>query len=236
MRAAEVFSSGGWTEENSEKNKSDDLLFHSKALLCSNLCRSVTNRFRWHAPIARSGMRSFMNQEERIDLGPVYFRPITLEDTDRIIRWRNSDRVRKNFIDQRPFTRQGHFSWLETRVATGEVVQFILCETQGDRPVGSVYIRDIDRSNQKGEYGIFIGEEDAAGKGYGTLAAKGAIAYARDVLKLHKLILRVFADNAAAVKSYERAGFRREALLKDEIRRADGGWRDLILMAVLFPE
>ena len=177
-----------------------------------------------------------MKQEERIDLGPVYLRPITLEDTDRIIRWRNSDRVRKNFIDQRPFTRQGHLNWLETRVATGEVVQFILCETKEDRPVGSVYIRDIDRKNRKGEYGIFIGEADAAGKGYGTLAAKGAIAYARDVLKLHKLFLRVFADNTAAVRSYEKAGFRREALLKDEIRNGDGSWRDLILMAVLFPE
>ena len=177
-----------------------------------------------------------MKQEERINLGPVYFRPITLEDTDRIIRWRNSERVRKNFIDQRPFTRQGHLNWLETRVAAGEVVQFILCETQTDRPGGSVYIRDIDRKNEKGEYGIFIGEADAAGKGYGTLAAKGAIAYARDVLKLHKLSLRVFADNVGAVRSYEKAGFGREAFLKDEIRKEDGSRRDLILMAVLFPE
>ena len=125
-----------------------------------------------------------------------------------------------------------HPAWepelLEPRVAVGEVVQFILCETEGDRPVGSVYIRDIDRENRNGEYGIFIGEADTAGKGYGTLA--------RDVLKLHKLSLWVFADNTAAVISYEKAGFCREALLEDEIRNGDGSWRDLILMAVLFPE
>ena len=78
-----------------------------------------------------------MKKEARIDLGPVYFRPITLEDTDRIISWRNSDRVRRNFIDQRPFTRQGHLNWMETRVAAGEVVQFILCETGTDRPVAA---------------------------------------------------------------------------------------------------
>ena len=186
--------------------------------------------------VARKERERNMRNEEKIDLGPVYFRPITLEDTARIIRWRNSDRVRKNFIDQRPFTRQGHLNWMETRVAAWEVVQFILCETGTDRPVGSVYIRDIDRKNEKGEYGIFIGEADAAGKGYGTLAAKGAIAFARDTLKLHKLSLRVFADNTAAVRSYEKAGFRQEALLRDEIRNADGSRRDLILMAVLFPE
>ena len=118
-----------------------------------------------------------MKQEERIDLGPVYLRPITLEDTDRIIRWRNSDRVRKNFIDQRPFTRQGHLNWLETGWRQ-ERWSSSSSANEEDRPVGSVYIRDIDRKNRKGEYGIFIGEADAAGKGYGTLAAKGAIDYA----------------------------------------------------------
>ena len=102
--------------------------------------------------------------EEKIDLGPVYLRPITMDDTERIVGWRNSDRVRKNFIFQKPFTVQGHIEWMETKVASGEVVQFILCETEGDRPVGSVYFRDIDRENNRAEYGIFIGEEDAAGK------------------------------------------------------------------------
>ena len=153
--------------------------------------------------------------DNKIDLGPVYLRPITMEDTRRIVDWRNSDRVKKNFIYQKPFTEQGHRMWMETKVATGEVVQFILCETKGDRPVGSVYFRDIDRENNKAEYGIFIGEADAAGKGYGTLAAKGAVCYAEKTLKLHKLMLRVFADNTAAVKSYEKAGFIKEAYLKD---------------------
>ena len=38
----------------------------------------------------------------------VYLRPITLEDTDNIIRWRNSENVRPYFIYQKPFTREGH--------------------------------------------------------------------------------------------------------------------------------
>lgn len=113
-----------------------------------------------------------MTEQLKIDLGPVYLRPITLEDTENIVKWRNTDRVRKNFIYQKPFTKEGHLAWMRDKVAAGEVVQFILCETEGDRPVGSVYFRDIDTGNKKAEYGIFIGEEDAAGKGYGTLAAR----------------------------------------------------------------
>lgn len=175
------------------------------------------------------------NTEMILDMGPVFMRQITTEDTDLIVRWRNSYRVRSNFIDQRLFTAESHMNWMNTRVAAGEVIQFILCEKAASRPVGSVYFRDIDRENRRAEYGIFIGEADAAGKGYGTLAAGAAVSYAAEVLKLHKLVLRVFADNAAAVRSYEKAGFVREGCLKDEVK-TENGYRDLILMAVLFEQ
>ena len=173
--------------------------------------------------------------EKRPEGKTVYLRPITLADTEQIINWRNQDRVRRNFIDQALFTKESHERWMRTKVAVGEVVQFIICEKETDRPVGSVYFRDIDPVSRSAEYGIFIGEADAAGRGIGSETAVLAVVYARDVLKLHKLRLRVFADNIGAVKSYQNAGFVREAYLKDEIRQ-DGSYRDLLLMAVIFPE
>ena len=92
-----------------------------------------------------------MQDKGWIRLGQIYLRPITEADTDNIIGWRNSERVRRNFIYQEDFTRQGHQNWLKTKVATGEAIQFILCETQDDRPVGSVYFRDIDEKNRKAD-------------------------------------------------------------------------------------
>ena len=165
----------------------------------------------------------------------IFLRSIDDGDTERIVAWRNQERVRKNFIYQKPFTKEGHEEWMRTQVQTGHVVQFIICEKDTGRPVGSVYFRDIDRENKKAEYGIFIGEADAAGRGIGTETARLAVSYARDVLKLHKLMLRVFADNVGAVKSYENAGFVREAHLKDEFLR-DGHYRDMLLMAIFFEE
>ena len=58
------------------------------------------------------------------------------------------------------------------------------------------------------------------------------IRYAFEVLGLHKLFLRVFADNARAIGSYEKAGFKREACLRDEVC-IDGIYRDIVLMAVI---
>lgn len=164
---------------------------------------------------------------EKIEL-----RPIEISDTSNIIKWRNNESVRTKFIYREKFTEESHLNWLNKKVRTGEVVQFIICEKDNNRDIGSVYFRDVDSNNNKAEYGIFIGEDDALGKGYGTECAKLAVKYAFEELKIHKLMLRVFSDNINAIKSYENAGFIKEAYLKDEVF-IDNVYRDIILMAVI---
>lgn len=137
----------------------------------------------------------------------VRLRLMTVEDTEKIVAWRNKDFVRSNFIYQELFTKEGHLDWIKTQVETGRVVQFVICLSDG-REIGSVYFRDIDREQGVAEYGIFIGEEDVVGCGYGTRAAKEALAYAFTKLKLRKVFLRFLGDNIGARISYEHAGFR----------------------------
>ena len=162
----------------------------------------------------------------------IYLRLMTYEDTDLIVTWRNSDAVRRNFIYQELFTREGHENWIRTQVDTGRVVQTIICDIATDRPLGSVYIRDIDRHHNKAEYGIFIGEADARGRGVGTAAAKLMLRYCFEEEALHRVYLRAFADNQQAIGSYERAGFKREGLLKDDVC-IDGVYRDIVWMAAV---
>ncbi len=176
----------------------------------------------------------------------IYLRKITFEDTDNIIRWRNSDSVRTHFIDQRLFTRESHNFWLENYVMTGKADQLIICiappEKSGEErpekdyyiPVGSVYIRDISKEHKKAEYGIFIGEDAARGRGIGSKTAKLMIRYCFETLHLHRLFLRVHADNIAAIKSYENAGFEREAYLRDDVF-VNGTYKDIVLMGIINP-
>ena len=97
----------------------------------------------------------------------IYLRLMTWFDTDLIVAWRNSEQVRRNFVYQELFTREGHENWIRTMIETGKVVQMMICDLRGGRPLGSVYIRDIDRQHNKAEYGIFIGEPSARGRGVG---------------------------------------------------------------------
>ena len=173
--------------------------------------------------------------EQYIDRGVgIYLRLMTREDTDLIVAWRNSDDVRKNFIYQEPFTRQGHEDWIRNMVEKGKVVQDIICDLASDRPLGSVYIRDIDRQHNKAEYGIFIWEAHARGRGIGTAAAKLMLRYCFAEEKLHRIYLRALAGNERAIRSYEKAGFRKEACLKDDVR-IDGKYCDIIWMAAISP-
>ena len=164
----------------------------------------------------------------------IYLRPMTGEDTDLIVEWRNREAVRRNFIYQEPFTRQGHESWIRNMVETGKVVQTVICDLATDRPLGSVYIRDIDRQHNKAEYGIFIGEEEARGRGVGTAAAKLMLRYCFEEERLHRIYLRALPGNGQAIRSYEKAGFVKEACLRDDVR-IDGEYRDIIWMAALDP-
>ena len=117
-------------------------------------------------------------------------------------------------------------------IETGKAIQFIMEEKKNRRPVGSVYLRDINYDYEKAEFGAFIGDKDATGLGYGTEAAALMLEYAFNTLNLHKIFLRLVSTNTAAEKSYLKAGFVREAYLKDEVK-IDGEFVDIILMSKL---
>lgn len=161
----------------------------------------------------------------------IKLRLMTDADTENIVRWRNCDRVRKNFIYQKPLSIEEHKNWIETMINTKKAVQFIICSDMEQKEMGSVYFRDIDFKHHKAEYGIFL-DEEFIGKGVGTKVAKLAIQYGFETMKLHKITLRVFADNIGAIRSYEKAGFVQEAYLKEEVF-VNGEYKDIILMGII---
>lgn len=161
----------------------------------------------------------------------IYLKPIDEKDTDLIIKWRNNSKVRKNFIFQGKLTKEIHEKWLKDKVFTGNVVQFIIMEKKTNRPLGSIYLRDIDKINMKAELGIFIGEDNARGKGYGKEAIVELLKYGFTKLKLNKIYLRVLKDNVVAISSYNKSGFSQEGLFKQDVV-INGQYYDIAFMAI----
>ena len=165
----------------------------------------------------------------------VFLRPITPQDTQDIVRWRNNPEVLANFIDQQTITPQSHEAWLQNYVMTGKVVQFIVVETMSGKSVGSVFLRDIDTLHKHCEYGIFIGEDSARGKGYGTQACRLACCFAFDYLAMQRVFLRVLFNNKSAVRSYEKAGFVPEGVFRKHVF-VNGDFADVMFMGLLKEE
>ena len=137
----------------------------------------------------------------------VNLRPISESDTDNIVRWRNKKIVQDNFIFREKFTPEMHNHWLNSKVKSGEVIQYIMLDEIG-KPFGSVYYRDIDPISKTAEFGIFIGEEDHISKGYGQEAMRLFIDFGINELGLMKIDLRVIESNDRAYHMYEKMGFK----------------------------
>ena len=162
-------------------------------------------------------------------------RPITDADTADIVRWRNDPEVWKYFLFREPFTPELHRAWLRDKVETGRVIQYIIVERESGQSVGSVYFRDVDEKNESAEYGIFIGEARARSRGLGTETARLFTAFGLNVLRLHRISLKVLGDNAIARRSYEKAGFRTEGVFRDYVK-VNGQYADVVFMALLAEE
>lgn len=173
-----------------------------------------------------------LNQDIRLRGKQVYLRPITtsMEDTNNIIKWRNSEIVRPYFIYQEPFTVKTHEEWLKNVIIPEKGHQFIVCKIEDDRPIGSIFFRDIDNKNRKSEYGMFLGEETEKGKGIGCEIATLLSDFGFKQLNFHKITARILADNKASLYSNFKAGFVQEALLKDDVI-IDKEFRDVVLVA-----
>ena len=150
----------------------------------------------------------------------VYLRYMTVEDTDMILRWRNSPIVRDNFIYRKEITREDHLNWIKNK--------------ETDKPYGSVYLQNFEWQHKKAELGIFLGEPEAFGRGIGKEAAALLLEYGFKHRKLHKIVSRVLPYNTASIRTHEAVGYKQEAYLRDEVI-IEGKFHDVVLLGVLNP-
>ena len=79
---------------------------------------------------------------------------------------------------------------------------------------------------------IFLAER-AQGHGLGTDAVRTLACYLIDECGHHRLTIDPAADNAAAIRAYQKVGFRTGGVMREYWRSPDGSWRDGLLMDLL---
>ena len=85
-------------------------------------------------------------------------------------------------------------------------------------PVGLIGLLSIDRKNSKAEYYIVLGERKYKGKGIAKLASIQLLEYAFKKIEINKVYLFTEVENKNAQKLFEGVGFKKEGLLKQDIK------------------
>jgi aminoglycoside 6'-N-acetyltransferase len=82
---------------------------------------------------------------------------------------------------------------------------------------------------------IFVGD-DYAGRGIGTEAMRQMTRALIEQHGYHRIILDPAVENAPAIRSYEKAGFRRVGTFRRSYREHESGeWRDELMMELVVP-
>jgi diamine N-acetyltransferase len=168
---------------------------------------------------------------ENVSLGPLNRDLIPLYQ-----QWFNSfDLLRTLDRHLKPVSLDQVERWFELRATPaqiGSVIVFTIYENDTWRPIGNTALEGINLRDRTAEFGIFIGETNLQGKGYGSEATSLMLDYAFTGLGLQNVMLRVWEYNIAGIRVYEKAGFK-EFGRRTRAHMMNGRWWDDIYMQAL---
>jgi len=166
----------------------------------------------------------------------VILRGLEDDDMDHVARWVNHPDVTYTmFTGQRPMSQaQVAAEWRRYLENPNHVV-FLVEDRRTHRPLGLAGLYDIHPTGRKAEFRVLIGEKDFWNRGYGTEITELVTFYGFDRLNLNRVWLGVTAENKGGVRAYEKAGFRKEGVLRQDLYR-NSRYYDTIRMSVLREE
>jgi diamine N-acetyltransferase len=167
----------------------------------------------------------------------VRLRPIERDDLPRFVEWFGDPEVRRHLAIYLPFSLAQEERWFENLQGRLERQEDVLLaiETADGVHIGNLGLHGINWKDRSAELGIAIGEKAYWNQGYGTDAIRTLLGLAFRELNLHRVLLRVDADNARGIRCYEKAGFKREGTSREAVFR-EGSYRDQYVMSILESE
>ena len=168
--------------------------------------------------------------------------PFTEADIDRLRGWIRSPEELLLWTASSfgyPLTREHIQQHLRDSAAGGDRLIFKTVDSASGETIGHVELGRLDSRNRSARIGRVLLAPHARGRGLAEAMMRAALAYAFDVLQVHRAELGVFDVNPRAIALYERVGFRREGVRRESFavpEELGGGYWSDITMSVLAAE
>ncbi|MGP4060972.1 GNAT family N-acetyltransferase [Halobacillus sp. H74] len=131
------------------------------------------------------------------------------------VKWINDENNNKYLHFDLPLREDKTLTWFNKAKEREDRVDYTV--TYEGEPAGLVGLLNIDYKNKKAEYYITLGEERFKGKGIANVATELLIKIAYEKIGLNKIYLYTEVENIKAQRLFERIGFDREGLLKNDL-------------------
>lgn len=167
----------------------------------------------------------------------IFLRPIAESDGPNIVRWRNDPKVLSHCLDKTRITEESNRAFFRANVLTGKYKQFIVECVESysgvcTYPIATVYLKDMDYGNKRCELCIFT-SSDAEWNPEGQSIAIGKLVdKAFNEYGMHKVYSYVYAKFPSELELLEKAGFIKEATLKEEALNEEGKYEDIIRLCI----
>ncbi len=162
----------------------------------------------------------------------IFLRAFRNSDEEMISRIENHPDPRKTLFYAIPTTIEQQREKAEKFVSDPNSVVFTICRNEDNEPVGQTALLRIDWVGRMAIFYIGIADKENWSKGYGSEATRMIIDYGIKTLNLNRIQLHVAVENEAAVKVYEKTGFKIEGTLRQAMFH-EGRYCDFYVMGLL---
>lgn len=160
----------------------------------------------------------------------VYLRPIKKDDLEILNQWKNDSEVFKYLGGGfQPISIDQQEQWMNSLIDLTGINKRFIISNQEDYPLGMVGLYKINWIHRTCEIGIYIGQNESRGKGYGKEAVSLLEAYGKSYLNIRKVKLNVVMNNKRALNMWSNLDYDKVGMLKKE-RYIDGEYYDLGIM------
>jgi RimJ/RimL family protein N-acetyltransferase len=164
----------------------------------------------------------------------VYLRPLEREDAPVIVPWFNDPEITRHLLRHLPISLRDEEAFIDGKGREPDAVVLGVALKQDDRLIGVAGLRHFNHQSRQASFGITLDKREWE-KGYGTEATRLLVGYCFETLNLNRVWLHVYEHNGRGIRAYEKAGFRKEGVLRQDQYR-EGRYWDTVVMSILREE
>ena len=143
--------------------------------------------------------------------------------------WRINPKLRRYFREFREISKPMQESWYRDRVLNNpNQFDFEIRDKETGSLIGHCGLYYVNWVSRSAEFTIYIGDFSFRGQGIGSDALRSLIRYGFDDLNLNRIWCEVYSNNDA-IHIYEKIGFIKEGVMRDQYYSEGKYWDSTIL-------